>query len=78
MAKHCQLARLYTLRHCQHSICTHVRTLYHAWPRLNVGLTCLLNSPCIHVHRFFVNLSDSLSFALLSSEAVSLFPVYIV
>ena len=36
--------------------------MYVPWPRLN--------SPCIH--RFFVNLSDSLSFALLSSEAVSL------
>ena len=47
--------------------------MYVPWPRLNVCLTCLLNSPCIR--RFFVNLSDSLSFALLSSEAVSLFPV---
>ena len=41
--------------------------MYVPWPRLNVY------SPCIH--HFFVNLSDSLSFALLSFEAVSLFAV---
>ena len=36
--------------------------MYLPWPRLNVCLIYLspLNSPCIH--RFFVNLSDSLSF----------------
>ena len=45
--------------------------MYVPWPRLSY--LSPLNSPCIH--RFFVNLSDSLSFALLSPEAVSLFPV---